>query len=59
MVNKNSATYQLFRKIGYIGGIAIRYIATAIILGILRKKLKWPHRIAPSPVIEGSLKTNN
>jgi hypothetical protein len=59
MVNRNSPTFQLFRKIGYIGGILIRYVATAMILQILRKKITGANILSPSPIIEASLKTNN
>jgi hypothetical protein len=59
MVNRNSTTFQIFRKIGYIGGILIRYVATAMILQILRKKITGANILPPSPIIEASLKTNN
>jgi hypothetical protein len=58
MVNRNSTTFQIFRKIGCIGGILIRYVATAMILQILRKKITGANILPPYPIIEASLKTN-
>jgi hypothetical protein len=54
LVNTNSTTFRLFRKIGYIGGKVIRCVITVMIFQILRKRITGSTLLPPSQIIESS-----